>query len=426
VHAYRYAPALAASSLFDSTLGWGSFQRDALTLASQHAYVLSTDISDFYSRIYHHRLENALQQATTNTEAVKRIKILLFKLASQTSYGLPVGGNASRLFAELLLNRTDRLLLAERVNFVRFVDDYYLFCDTREEAQRNLTFLSEVLLQNEGLGLSRSKTRLMTQAEFNRSSPAAGAAVADSEVESEARSFLRIRLTFDQYSPNAETEYETLKAEVERYDILAMLAREFEKSRVDEVVVRQLLKSIRFIEADARNRALVSIVKNIEKLYPVFPTVSILLRRLLDDMEATTRSNVLACVRKLVSDRSHIIQVPTNLAFAIRLLAHDTAEEADALLIELHNSPRVDMMTKRDIIITMTKRRVTYWLSDVMRRYPVLTPWEKRAILVASYTLGDEGKHWRDSIRPQLSVVDAEFLRWVGGKHNGRAWDVPT
>ena len=425
VHAYRYAPDLATSSLFNGALGWGSFQREALALADRHACVLSTDISDFYSRVYHHRLENALQQATTNTEVVKRIKVLLFKLASQTSYGIPVGGNASRLLAELLLNRTDRLLLAEQVRFVRFVDDYYLFCDTREEAQRKLTFLSEVLLQNEGLGLSRSKTRLMTQAEFKRSSPAAAAAVADSEVESQARSFLRIRLAFDQYSPNAETEYETLKSEVEKYDVLAMLAREFDKSRIDEVVVRQLIKSIRFIEPDAQNGALLSIVNNIEKLYPVFPTVSILLRRLLGDMEPTTRAEVLSCIRGLVRDQSHIVQVPTNLTFAIRLLAQDTAEETDALLIALHNSPRIDMMAKRDIIIAMTKRRVSYWLSDVLRRYPVLTPWEKRTLIVASYTLGDEGRHWRDAIRPQLSIVDTEFMRWVGGKYNGRIWDIP-
>lgn len=201
VHSYRYAPDVATAALFANSYGWASYQKEASTISNSYPYVLSTDISDFYSRIYHHRLENALQQATTNKEAVKRIMVILFRLSSHASYGLPVGGNASRLLAELLLNRTDRLLFAEGIKFVRFVDDYYLFCKTRESAQRSLVFFSDALLQNEGLSLSRAKTRLMTQAEFSRSSPASAEAVAESGIESEARSFLRIRLAFDQYSP---------------------------------------------------------------------------------------------------------------------------------------------------------------------------------------------------------------------------------
>jgi hypothetical protein len=425
IHSYRYAPDAANSMLFDRSFGWASYQQQALATATGYEYVLSTDISDFYARVYHHRLENALSQATPNKEAVKRIMVLLLHLAAHTSYGLPVGGNASRLLAELLLNRTDRLLVAERVRFERFVDDYYLFCESREVAQRSLTFLSDTLLKNEGLGLSRSKTRLMTQAEFNRSSPAAAATVADADVEAESRSFLRIRLTFDQYSPNAEDEYDELKSEVEKHDILAMLAREFEKSRVDEVVVRQLIKAVRFIDAGARNRALVSIVNNIEKLYPVFPTVSILLRRLLNDMEPSTKEAVFGCIRDLLHAGSHIMLVPTNLAFAVRILSHDTSEDTDVLLSSLYASSGTDMMIKRDVILAMTKRRVSYWLSDVLRRYSVVSPWEKRALIVSSYVLGDEGRHWRDWIRPQLSVVDTAFMRWVGTKYNGRTWDVP-
>lgn len=206
-----------------------------------------------------------------------------------------------------------------------------------------------------------------------------------------------------------------------------MLAREFEKSRIDEVLIRQLIKSIRFIGTpESRNQALLSIVRNIDKLYPVFPTVSIMLRRLLDDMEPATRIEVFSYIRELVKNHSHIILVPTNLTFAIRILAHDTSEDVEPLLIALHNSPGLDMMAKRDIIIAMTRRRAVYWISDVLRRYSILTPWEKRALIVASYIMGDEGRHWRDKMKEQLSAVDAEFMKWVGTKYNGRIWDVPT
>jgi len=46
------------------------------------------------------------------------------------------------------LNRTDRLLRTEGIEFCRFVDDYYVFANTREEAHASLIHLSDVLLNN--------------------------------------------------------------------------------------------------------------------------------------------------------------------------------------------------------------------------------------------------------------------------------------
>jgi hypothetical protein len=207
VFSYRYRPRINESTLFDPDLGWASYHRHILATAESFQIVVSTDISDFYSRIYHHRLENALKQATKNTEVARRIMAILSGLSQGISYGLPVGGHAARLLAELLLNRTDHLLVSNGVNFARFVDDYTLFAQSKEEAQAQLVFLSNVLMSNEGLTLSRSKTRFMTGAECIRSSPFAPAEPTASPDETEARAFLRIRLRYDPYSPTAEEDY---------------------------------------------------------------------------------------------------------------------------------------------------------------------------------------------------------------------------
>jgi hypothetical protein len=104
-----------------------------------------------------------------------------------------------------------------------------------------------------------------------------------------------------------------------------------------------------------------------------------------------------------------------------------------------HPAPRVvvdgvaiDAEELRDFVgghdLARCRRDIDRWLqsaADVLRRYTILSPWEKRALLVASYTLGDEGSHWRSWVRPQLSTIDAAFMRWVGTKYNGRVWDVP-
>lgn len=425
VFSYRYNPDQGSATLFDRNVGWAQFHQRALELGAASGVVVSTDISDFYSRVYHHRLENALAQATTNRRAVRRIMELLRTLSYGTSYGLPVGGHASRLLADLVLNRSDRLLLASQISFCRFVDDYYVFADSRADAQVAMVRLSEILFANEGLTLSRAKTRFLTAAELARSSPLAEPSEADSAEDATTREFVRLRLNYDPYSPTALEDYGALQAELSRFDVIGMLARELRKSRINEPLARRLVRSIRFLAPTVRDGAVLSIVQNIEVLYPIFPTVSILLRRLLDDLSNDVRTRVFDVVRGLVHSHSHVTLVPANMVYAIRLLAHDSSDETDAVLVELYGRTDQSMLAKRDIVLAMTKRRADYWLSQTLRQYAVATSWERRALMVASYALGDEGRHWRDHVRALLDPFDDAFRLWVGTKNNGRVWDVP-
>ncbi len=425
VFSYRFHPSSERNTLFDPDLGWVRFHKAALERAQSSEVVISTDVSDFYPRIYHHRLDNALRQATDNQEAVRRIMEILKCLSDGVSYGLPVGGNAARLLAEILLNRTDRLLRTANVSFCRFVDDYFMFADSASSAQRALVQLSEILLTNEGLTLARAKTRVMSQSEFRKSSPLADASIAESADEATAREFLGLRLAYDPYSPTAEEQYEVLREELERFDISGMLARELRKSRIDETLTRQLTKSIRFLRPEVRDGAVVSLVRNLRILYPIFPTVAILLRKLLPDLSEDTRNEVFDVLRELIARESHILMVPANLSFAIRIIAYDRAEETDVLLNEVYLRPHTNMMVKRDVLLAMTRRGADYWLSQQIKRFPEITPWERRALLPASYVLGDEGRHWRERVRKELNPADQAFLRWVGGKNNGRRWELP-
>src|SRR5437588_371433 len=113
-----------------------------------------------------------------------------------------------------------------------------------------------------------------------------------------------------------------------------MLARELHKSRIDEQLTRQLVKSIRFLQPPLRDAAVMSVVQNLRVLYPIFPTVAILLHQLLPDLSDETRDEVFETIRSLIHNRSHILMVTTNLSFAIRILAYDRGEETDALLID--------------------------------------------------------------------------------------------
>lgn len=165
VFSYRFITPQADGSIFDEKVNWRAFMESSRELAKTLPFVIVCDIADFYARVYHHRVDNALKWLKTKQDIVKRIVELLGKFSGDVSYGLPVGGPASRLLAELVLHNVDKLLRSEGVKFCRFVDDYRVFCTTREEAYEHLILISEKLF-NEGLSLQKNKTRILTAKEF--------------------------------------------------------------------------------------------------------------------------------------------------------------------------------------------------------------------------------------------------------------------
>ena len=426
IFSYRFSPDLNSYSLFNTQVSWRQFQEHALKMSREHTFTVSTDISDFYPRVYHHRLENALNYAAKNNKEIcKRIKLILGKLSiGGVSYGLPIGGSAARLLSEVVLNRTDRLLHTEGIRFCRFVDDYYIFANSEEAARKCLVYLSDILLRNEGLSLNRGKTRFMTREEFSRTSVVAEASAMEDEDHTQTQEFFKLRLKYDPYSPTADEDYNHLRDELEKFDIVGMLAREFRKSRIDEALTKQLVKSLRYLDERTQQVALESLISNLGVLHPIFPTISIVVRALIPGSSSSTAAAVFGRIRALLYEQSHILQVPANLAFALRLLADDPSDEANAALAQIYNKTD-NLLIRRDVILCMARRGVEYWLGDVIRGAAATDLWLRRALISGSFILGDEGKHWRNRINRELHTVDKEFMKWVESKNEIEAWKLP-
>ncbi|MFH0303413.1 RNA-directed DNA polymerase, partial [Bradyrhizobium sp. 31Argb] len=166
VFSYRNQVDPRTGDLFDRNFGWFQFMEHSLKLSSEFEFVVACDISEFYPRLGHHRLENALKQIAGDTPYPKRIMQFLSNYSNTRSFGLPIGGPAARILSEITINQIDRLLIGNGIKFARFADDYHLFAGSREDAYRHLIFLSEKLFDNQGLSLQKSKTRIMTSGEF--------------------------------------------------------------------------------------------------------------------------------------------------------------------------------------------------------------------------------------------------------------------
>lgn len=424
VFSYRYKWNPDRKTLFDPDWGWLQFQLRSVELAERHEYVLTCDIADFYPRIYHHRLENALRRATSNHDAVNGIMEILKRFSRGVSYGLPVGGPAARLLSELLLNRVDRLLVAAGVTFCRFADDYHIFASSAEDAYGKLIFLSEKLLENEGLLLQKAKTRILSRAEFLSTSEISSQNRPESEAEDQSREFLRLRLHFDPYSPTREEDYEHLKSELARFDVVEMLTREMAKSRVHQALTRRLISALQYLDTPVLSAAVISLVENIAVLYPVFPNVILLIKSVIARLDPAARETVFRVIRDLVRSDSYIIRVPTNLSYAVHLLAYDLSEETDAILSRIFAQSEIPVI-RRDVILAMARRESDYWVSDVKNTFIARTGWERIAIIISSYTLGDEGNHWRSSVRKQLSPLEQLAAEWAAERKQRGNWEIP-
>jgi len=412
VFSYRFKPDETEYTLFDREYGWLSFQKKSLELAKTNNFVLVCDISDFYPRIYHHRLENSLKKATRKSNIISQIKFILNGLSKGVSYGLPVGGPAARILSELLLNRVDRLLLSQNIKFCRFVDDYHVFADSKEQIYGSLVYLSEVLINNEGLSLQKNKTRILTSTEFLETSTFSEINRPENEKEREKLNFIKIHLHYDPYSDTAEEDYETLRQELNKFDIIGMLTSEMQKTRVAEGLTRKLIKAIAHLDSSIKEKAVLSLLENFQILYPILSTVMILLINIINDISDETKGKIFSTIRGFLEVKSYLFKVPVNLSFAIRVLSYDNSEETDTLLIRIFSETSL-MMIKRDIILILAKHDADYWISDQLKRYNAATPWEKRSLLIASYILEDEGREWRKRIK-RLTAFDKLVIEWAG------------
>lgn len=431
IFSYRFEPDNESGDVFSRDVGWIQFMRKSLELADLHPFTVICDISEFYPRLGHHRLENALRQVAGETPYPKKIMGFLSNFSNTNSFGLPVGGPAARLLSEITINQVDRLLQSKGIVFTRFADDYHLFAKTKEDAYRNLIYLSEKLYSNQGLTLQKSKTRIMTSTEFKATSPIKdekkleAQQTADDAIDHTRSALMRFSLRFDPYSPTADDDYEALKAEVRKFDIIGMLKEELAKSRVHTSLARKIISAIKFLEGQPKQDAVLSVMENCDVLYPIFSSVLMMIDDQFDDLEASTQKSVLTKIQELIEQDSHVFRVDMHMSFAIRVLAHSNTPQIQFLLQKLFDT-RPSEIIRRDIILVMARWGEWYWLSDLKNRYRELSAPERRAFIASSFILKDEGRHWRDHMKKEFDPFELLILKWAGEKvQSQQNWSVP-
>ena len=415
VFSYRYEWNETKGSLFKDTT-WISYKKQCIEYSKSSDFVLQTDISNFYPRVNHHKLENELKRVDQSTDIPKRIIKLLSNFSGTISYGLPVGGPASRILAELALNHTDFHLKSRGIKFCRYADDYTIFCNSESEAYKILILLSEKLA-NDQLGLQKGKTKIMSSTEYQEIHQFLDPKPADDEISEEEQKLLNISIRFDPYSATAVDDYESLKDAVRQIDIIGILSREVNKTKIDQTVTKQAINSVKALTEENQVQAVKILLDqdNLTTLSPVFTTIMRSVRSVYEDLSNDGKDIVDNSLLELFQEENYLTKIELNLNYIVQILSLRHSHQKVELFVKLFET-ETNHFLKRQIIVAMTNWENHFWLVDVKKQFTTLTTWERRAFIYSSYCLGDEGKHWRTSNKSLFSREELLIRDWCSDR----------
>lgn len=257
--------------LYGESGAWKLFRKAAAdrVQVEPSLFVGMTDIADFFPRIYHHRLFNALE-AASGAEGVPYVRALdkmLSRFSDGVSYGIPIGPPASRVLAEAVLTDVDSTLLSFNIDFIRFVDDYVIFAPDPESAEFGLRVLGENLFLKHGLTLQTAKTKVLPAAEYVERF-----LTPHSEIEEERRHLFEIFGDSEYDVTPYEDLDEDQRREIDALNLSDMLRRALEEGEnVDYAEVDFILRRL----SSLRKPDLIPIVlENLSRLYPVADAVA--------------------------------------------------------------------------------------------------------------------------------------------------------
>ena len=406
VHSYRFSPN-ADGQIYDVSFNYSSFNERTKQILqdSNFRYVLVADIADFFPKIYTHRVENALRLATTRTNHAKAINDLIKQWNFTVSYGIPVGPTVSRLIAEVTISDVDQALLSEKITYVRFSDDFRIFCRSQREAYKYLVFLANVLFDSHGLTLQQHKTRILTTELFE-----------ENYLYSEDKRVLRgLSKKFNEIVPHIG--YEKIRwtdltseqqSQIQSLSLVEILQEQASSEEIDVALCRKVLQILTQLD-DAEAISIVS--NNIDNLYPVFPYVVDYIKSV-SFIEPQRKIEIGTKIRKLLDD-SNISHLEFHRMWLLSIFSQNAGFNQEQEFATLH-SKYTDSFSSRELILGLGSSHQDYWFSSRKQKVFELEPWQRRAVLFAGSCMGvDERKHWYDFLEPRLDPLELAVTKFA-------------
>lgn len=134
-----------------------SFENKIQEKCSLYQYCLRTDVASFFETIYQHFLVSQLHSTNIQKGYIYILDKAILAWRENKSYGILQGMYPSDLLGNYYLSQIDYYLKIKNIDFVRFVDDIYIFSNSQYDLRKIIINICGVLRQ-QGLFLNENKT----------------------------------------------------------------------------------------------------------------------------------------------------------------------------------------------------------------------------------------------------------------------------
>lgn len=428
-HSYRYSP--NGPGLFDRNKSWRAYKQATLdnpALKQDSSVVIQTDISSFYEHIYHHRIENCISDLfPKNSTVATQVDRLLSHIASGRSFGLPVGGQCSRVLAELLMTSTDQLLTQSGLIWYRYVDDFTLIANSQADAYRAISILSNALADY-GLSLNRTKTTILSAQHYSNFVHAQLFSNDDN-----GSKLKEIDLHFDPYSDNPHSDYNELADTVEQLDVQRLLGLEVHKSQPDSFLVSQISRTLKLHNPQIALQLCKTLLapNNLHSFRASWSTIIRGVIALRSDSQFSVIHESLDLLIDSVIDHSrHLLLPEANCLHYLRALRlRKTEKRAQFVYGEVFKTSNSETV-KRGCIDCMRHWKDRPTFIQMRNQWNTFSSELQRMLWLSSYQFGDEGEYFRLQAKPALGnswllgfeqkdkpTFYGHYISWVEGNN---------
>lgn len=388
VHSYRWKPS-SDGRMFDPDFDWHSFVARSLQLAIPPAqYVVVTDISDFYQRLYLHRIERIVDilGAAGKENHGRAIARLIKQWNNGQSYGLPIGQSASRVVAEAVIADIDELLSTKGIAYARFNDDFHLFCKSKSEAYDSLAYLAQILFDTHGLTLQESKTSIVSCSEFQAR---AGKSDSDAELDNFSANLAELleHIGVDSWYelPDLSELDEDQKNELRLLNLEMILKRQMPKPNPDTRQVRWAINRLSRVRDPG---AAQTVVRHLESCQHLIPEMAKYFVSIGEKLDRKVKDEV---SKKLLDhiDSGKGAFLPFHRAWLLYVFRRG-ALPGDADRIAGFADKFNDELTRRESMLTLGVLRKDSWFRSQKSSSATLGVWLRRAFLEGAYCLPED------------------------------------
>lgn len=143
---------------------WKAFQDETASRCKSDQCLLQIDLEDAYRNIDRRRFFAFLKKLSSGGVAVRLLEIL-HEAFSGGEQGLPLMNDSGFFLGNAYLSEVDKLVARRTTNFIRFVDDFRIFADSRDTLESLLQQISSDL-QSFGFQINSHKLKLGSGEEY--------------------------------------------------------------------------------------------------------------------------------------------------------------------------------------------------------------------------------------------------------------------